>query len=80
MIPTEPKQFPTEHTHQHYVDTGHLNTVESTKENIWEVKVTVDNTVIKFKVDTGAEVTVASKETWKMLYLSEPLQKPSSSL
>ena len=34
----------------------YLNTVENTKEYIREVKVTVDNAVIKFKVDTGAEL------------------------
>ena len=54
--------------------------MERTKENIWEVKVTVDNTVIKFKVDTGAEVTVISEAMWKTLNLSEPLQKPIFSL
>ena len=61
MISAEPGQFLTEHMNQHYADTAYLNTVENTKENIWEVKVTVDNTVIKFKVDTGAEVTVISE-------------------
>ena len=80
MISTEPGQVLTEDTHQHYTDTAYLNTVESTKEDIWEVKVTVDNTVIKFKVDTGAEVTVISEALWKTLNLSEPLRKPSLSL
>ena len=41
---------------------------------------TVDKTVIEFKVDTGAEVTVISEAMWKTLNLSEPLQKPSLSL
>ena len=59
--------------HQCYANTAYLNTVESTKENIWEVKITVDNTVIKFKVDTGDEVTVISEVLWKTLNLLEPL-------
>ena len=80
MISTEPGQFLTEDTRQHYTDTAYLNTEESTKEDIWEVKLTVDNTVIKFKVDAGAEVTVISEALWKTLNLSEPLQKPSLSL
>lgn len=50
------------------------------KKNIWEVKVTVDKTVIEFKVNIRAEVTVISEATWKTLNLSEPLQKPSLSL
>ena len=62
MISAEPRQFLIEHMHQHYADTAYLNTVESTKENIWEVKVTVDKTVIEF---TGAEVTVVSEAMWK---------------
>ena len=47
--------------------------MESTKENIWEVKMTVDNKVIKFKVDTGDEVTAISEVLWKTLNLLEPL-------
>ena len=43
MIQTEAGQFQMEHTHQYYVDTAYLITVESIKENIWEVKVSVDN-------------------------------------
>ena len=82
MISAEPGQFLTEHTHTSImlIQPTYLNTVESTKENIWEVKVTVDKTVIKFKVDTGAEVTVISEAMWKTMNLSEPLQKPSLSL
>ena len=52
---------PTEHTHQQYADISYLNTVEGTKQNIREDEVNVDKAVIKFKVDTGAEVTVISE-------------------
>ena len=37
-------------------------------------------TVIKFKVDTRAEVMAISQAMWKTLNLSESLQKPSLSL
>ena len=40
----------------------------------------VDKAVIKHNVNTGAEVTVISEAMWKTLNLSQPLQKPSSSL
>ena len=63
-----------------YTDTAYLNTVESTKENIWEIQVGIGNTVIPLKVDTGAEVTVLSDTTWKILNLSETLRKPGTSL
>ena len=80
VVSTLPGQPLTEHTQQYYADTAYLNTVESTKENIWDVEVIIDKAVIKFKVDTGAEVTVLSEATWKILNFSEPLQKPSSTL
>ena len=70
----------TEHTYRKYADTAYPNTVESTKQNIWEAEVNVDKAVIKFKVNTGAEVTVISETMWKTLNLSQPLHKPSSSL
>ena len=40
----------------------------------------IDDVPIKFKVDTGAEVTVISKGTWKSLELKKPLQQSDVSL
>lgn len=40
----------------------------------------VGDKVILFKVDTVAEVTVISEETWKSLHSAEPLQRPNTFL
>lgn len=53
-----------------------LDTIESVQDNIWEIEVTVGDKVILFKVDTGAEVTVISEDTWKSLHSTEPLLDP----
>jgi len=47
-----------------------LDTVENTNGNMWEIEV---RNGIKFKVDTGAEVTVISEKTWNSLNQTEPL-------
>ena len=57
-----------------------LDTIESVQDNIWEIEVTVGDTVILFKVDTGAEVTVISEDTWKSLHSTEHLQDPKTFL
>ena len=57
-----------------------LDTIENAQDNIWEIKVMVGDKVILFKVDTGAEVTVISEETWKSLHSAEPLQHPNTFL
>ena len=55
-------------------------TVEGIKGNIWKVQIAISDNVVIFKVDTGAEVTVLSDTTWKILNLSELLQNPEISL
>ena len=55
------------------------HTVAGTKKKFGK-SVTIDKAVIKFKVDTEAEVTVISEARWITLNIPEPLQKPSSSL
>ena len=57
-----------------------LDTIENTRDKIWEIKVMVGDKVILFKVDTGAEVTVISEKTWKSLHSAEPLQHPNTFL
>ena len=57
-----------------------LDTIDGAQDNVWETKVMVGDKRILFKVDTGAEVTVISEETWKSLQLAEPLQHPKTFL
>ena len=74
MISTAPQEFQTE------TEIKFLDTVEGMQDNMWEVKVMIGNKVILFKVDTGAEVTVLSEETWKRLKMAEPLLQPDAFL
>ena len=55
-------------------DIKFLDTIESGQDNIWEIKVMVENKLMIFKVDTGAEVTVISEQAWKSLHSDNPLQ------
>ena len=52
---------------QQYEDLKYLDTVENTNGNMWELQVRIGQNSIKFKVDTGAEVTVLSEATWNSL-------------
>ena len=63
-----------------YQETAYLDTIEVTDRNMWEVKIDVEDKSVRFKVDTGAEVTVLSDSTWKSLKLSTPLRKARISL
>lgn len=65
---------------EQYTDTAYLNTVEGMKKNIWEIEIAVNDKIIRFKIDTGAEMTVLSENTWKVLNLPEPLQNTCTSL
>ena len=47
---------------------------------MWEVKIDIEDKSVRFKVDTGAEVTVLSDSTWKSLKCSTPLKKAQISL
>ena len=61
-------------------DIKFLDTIEGAQENIWEIKVLVEDKLIIFKVDTGAEVTVISEQAWKSLQSDKPLQNPNTFL
>ncbi|XP_065891581.1 uncharacterized protein [Dysidea avara] len=65
---------------QQYEDVKYLDTVENTNGNMWELQVSMGQNLIKFKVDTGAEVTVLSETTWNKLNQIEPLQPPDTTL
>ena len=50
------------------LDSFYLDTIENSQDtNFWTTDVDVNNVTITFKVDTGAEVTVISEETLKVL-------------
>ena len=66
MISTSAEQPPTNHSNQ-YEDLKYLDTVENANSNMWELELRSGQDVIRFKVDTGAEVTVLSDKTWKSL-------------
>ena len=63
-----------------YEDVKYLDTVENTNGNMWELQVRIGQNLIKFKVDTGAEVTVLFEATWNSLNQIEPLQPPDTTL
>ena len=75
-----PEQGLTEQLDEEYTETAYLDTIEGIKGNIWEVQIAISDKIVIFKVDTGAEVTVLSDTTWKILNLSEPLQNLKTSL
>ena len=62
-------------TEVQYQETAYLDTIEVTDRNMWEVKIDIEDKSVRFKVDTGAEVTVLSDSTWKSLKRSTPLKK-----
>ena len=53
-------------------DVKFFDTVENGQHNFWEVQVNIDDKTFKFKVDTGAEITVISEATWNSLYSAKP--------
>ena len=61
-------------------DIKFLDTIEGAQDNIWEIKVLVEDKLIIFKVDKGAEVTVISEKAWKSLQSDKPLQNPNTFL
>ena len=52
-------------------DMAYLNTVGSSQTTSWNCTVLLNDQEVPFKVDTGAEVTVISEDSWKSLGLSE---------
>jgi len=74
LVTTQPEQ-PQAGPQQQDQEMKYLDTVENDQQNFWEVQVSIDDAPVKFKVDTGAEVTVISEGTWKSLELKKPLQQ-----
>lgn len=64
---TTPMQQPNVHSLQEdndlYSDTIYLNAVNNTNDKQWRVTVLVENNLVSFKVDTGAEITALSDIT-----------------
>ena len=48
-------------------DTAFLDTVSNSGEKSWLISIKVQNIDVKFKLDTGAEVTAISEETFQLL-------------
>ena len=48
-------------------DSAFLDMLSDDNQSVWTSKVSVNGKEIPFKLDTGAEVTAISKETWKVL-------------
>ena len=71
-------------THELTGDAVYLSTIDTTtlnKSSSLCIPITLDNTKVMFKVDTGAEVTVTSQEMYKLLgRFTKPLEKPSKKL
>ena len=56
-----------------------LDTVTSNRKNTWVANISINDQLMSFKLDTGAEVTVISKEAWEIL--GKPaLQSPRQQL
>ena len=49
------------------LDAAFLGTLGTGKQAVWTVDVTVKDKLVRFKVDTGAEVTAISEETYRSL-------------
>ena len=60
-------------------DMAYLNTVGSSNTTTWNCTVLLNDHEVPFKVDTGAEVTVISEDSWKSLGLSE-MKPPTKKL
>ena len=56
-------------------DMTFLDTVFNNKKSVWISELIINSKEIPFKLDTGAEVTAISKETWKVL--GEPSLQPT---
>ena len=61
------------------LDSSFLDAMTSTSQNSWNTKVLLEKTSVNFKLDTGAEVTAITEETFKLLG-GITLIKPSKSL
>ena len=52
---------------EEFLDTAYLNTVSEGSNATWTTEVLIQTQPVTFKVDTGAEVTAVSEDTWKSL-------------
>ena len=60
-------------------DSAFLDTLSDDEKGVWNTDLVMNGKKVTFKIDTGAEVTAISKETWKTL--REPdLQSPNKLL
>ena len=60
-------------------DSAFLDTLSDDDKGVWNTDLVMNGKKVTFKIDTGAEVTAISKETWKTL--GEPdLQSPNKLL
>ena len=55
-------------------DTAFLDTLSNDSKPMWTSKVNINGKEVAFKLDTGAEVTAISKETWEAL--GKPILQP----
>ena len=61
------------------LDTAFLDAMITSSESSWYITVTLESTMVQFKLDTGAAVTAISEETYHRLP-SVQLQTPSKIL
>ena len=61
------------------LDTAFLDTVSGGKTKSWTITISLNGQKLKFKLDTGAEVTSVCKATWQVLGKPE-LQQPNRHL
>ena len=64
---------------EEFDDIAYLSTLGTQDANVWTCTIQVNNQDVSFKVDTGAEVTVISKDVSKALGL-DALQPPTKNL
>ena len=57
-------------------DTDDVDTMSAVERNAWYAAITIDDKEVTFKLDTGAEVTAVSQETWQTL--NRPTLQPSN--
>ena len=63
-----------------YEETAHLDPIEVTNKNMWEVKIDIEDKCVCFKIDTGWRSHSIVKFNMKSLKLSTPLRKARTSL
>ena len=54
------------------LDTAFLRNVRGNSKSLWTTKLQINKVELPFKLDTGAEVTAISEETYRKLSLQQP--------